>query len=277
MRNTRLKGKPFEVPTRMSYVEQGTGRPIICIHGIAASYHDWDVLLPLLADSGYHAYAIDLLGHGDSPKPDSRSYKTKWALKHLEAWIDSLRLPEPPILIGHSLGGYFSMRYAMRNPDRVRALVLSSPFYRIDQLPILLRRTYRRPTLNALVVERTPGWLFHWIVNLTNVALGRTGGSASALSESVRLQTAIDYKRTAPGAFNLPNTVRDLTPDLHHLHHRTFVIWGDRDQTLAPKYFPKLVEALPNARGHEMPGGHVPHQSNAAEFNRLVMEFLKSL
>lgn len=265
----------FEIPARANFVEQGSGRPVICVHGLAASLHDWDDLLPALAASGYHAYALDLLGHGESPKPDSRSYKTKWVLKHLEAWINSLNLSEPPVLIGHSLGGYLSLRYTLRQPERVRALVLVNPFYRLDQLPGLLRRTYRRPTLNALVVERTPGWLFHWIINITNIALGRTGGSALALTDSVRLQTAIDYKRTAPGAFNLPNTVRDLTPDLSRLHHPTFIVWGDRDQTLAPDFFPPLVQALPNARGQAISGGHVPHQSNVNEFNRLVLEFLQ--
>ena len=267
----------FEIPSQVNFVEQGSGSPVICIHGLAASLHDWDDLLPALSASGYHGYALDLLGHGESPKPDSRSYKTKWVLKHLEAWIDSLNLNEPPVLVGHSLGGYLSLRYALRQPDRVRALVLTNPFYRIDQLPGLLRRTYRRPTLNALVVERTPGWLFHWIINVTNVALGRTGGSTMALTESVRLQTALDYKRTAPGAFNLPNTVRDLTLDLPRLHHPSLVLWGDRDQTLAPQFFPPLVNALPNARGQEISGGHVPHQSNVNEFNRLVLGFLKTL
>lgn len=277
MRNTRLKGKYFDVPSQVNYVDQGSGRPVICIHGLAASLHDWDDLLPALAASDYHGYALDLLGHGESPKPDSRSYKTKWVLRHLEAWIDSLNLKEPPVLVGHSLGGYLALRYALRQPERVRALVLVNPFYRIEQLPGLLRRTYRRPTLNALVVERTPGWLFHWIINVTNVALGRTGGSTATLSDSVRLQTALDYKRTAPGAFNLPNTVFDLTLELPQLHHPTLILWGDRDQTLAPRFFPPLLEALPNARGQAMSGGHVPHQSNTEEFNRLVLAFLKTL
>ena len=267
----------FEVPSWANFVEQGSGRPVICIHGLAASLHDWDDLLPALAASSYHGYALDILGHGESPKPDSRSYKTKWVLRHFETWIDSLNLNETPVLVGHSLGGYLALRYALRQPERVRALVLVNPFYRIDQLPALLRRTYRRPTLNALVVERTPGWLFHWIINATNLALGRTGGSNMALSESVRLQTALDYKRTAPGAFNLPNTVRDLTSDLPRLPHPALVVWGDRDQTLAPKFFPPLVNALSNARGQGISGGHVPHQSNAEEFNKLVLEFLKTL
>ena len=278
MKNINLvRGARFDVPKQANYIEQGEGYPVILIHGLAASLHDWDFLLPELAAAGYHGYALDLLGHGDSPKPESRSYKTKWVFKHLEQWIDSLALPESPILIGHSLGGYLALRYAISHPDHVRALVLTDPFYRLGQLPSILRSTYRRASLNALVVEHTPEWIFRWIINLTNVALGRTGGSGLVLSESVRLQTALDYKRTAPGAFNIPNTARDLTPNLPHISAPTLVLWGDRDQTLAPNSFPFLTRSLANARGHEMSGGHVPHQSNSEEYNRLVMGFLKSL
>jgi pimeloyl-ACP methyl ester carboxylesterase len=280
MKNTSLtKGAPFDVPTQVNFIEQGPagGAPVILVHGLAASLHDWDFLLPELASAGYHGYAPDLLGHGESPKPDSRSYKTKWVYKHLAQWIDSLELAQPLILIGHSLGGYLSLRYAIRNPERVRALVLTSPFYRLDQLPALLRRTYRRPTLNAIVVERTPEWIFRWIIDLTNSALGRSGGSDLTLSDGIRLQTALDYKRTAPGAFNIPNTVRDLTLNLPRVTMPTLVLWGDRDQTLAPISFPSLVRTLPNARGQVLSGGHVPHQSNPSEYNRLVLEFLEGV
>ena len=64
----------FEIPTTANYVQQGSGSPVVLIHGVAASLHDWDDLTPDLAKNGYASYALDLLGHGDSPKPDSRSY-----------------------------------------------------------------------------------------------------------------------------------------------------------------------------------------------------------
>jgi len=122
-----------------------------------------------------------------------------------------------------------------------------------------------------------PEWVFRWIIDLTNAAFGRAGDSDLTLSDSVRLQTALDYKRTAPGAFNIPNTVRDLTSDLPRVTMPTLLLWGDRDQTLAPDSFPALLRSLPNARGQALSGGHVPHQSNPSEYNRLVLEFLKSL
>jgi pimeloyl-ACP methyl ester carboxylesterase len=55
------------------------------------------------------------------------------------------------------------------------------------------------------------------------------------------------------------------------------VVWGDRDKALTPSSFPRLVNALPKARGEVLPAGHVPHQSHAADFNQIVMKFLKEI
>ena len=107
----------------VNFVKQGEGAPVILTHGLAASLHDWDDLLPKLATSGYAGYALDLFGHGESYKPvDHHEYTFEAVFDHFSAWIDSLQINEPMILVGHSLGGGLSLQYTLRNPERVRAL-----------------------------------------------------------------------------------------------------------------------------------------------------------
>lgn len=208
---------------------------------------------------------------------EARSYKMKWVFKHFTNWIDSLKLSKPPIFIAHSLGGYLCLQYALRHPQRARALVLINPFYKLSQLPGALRHTYRRPRINAFVAGRLPQWIYRAAIDFSNHLLGRNGDSDSTLSERVRQQTALDYKRTAPGAFNLPNTLRDLTSSLPLVSTATLLLWGDRDQTLAPDSFPPMLAAMPNARGQSLAGGHVIHQSSSTLVNRMVLEYLSSL
>lgn len=268
----------LEIPTQTNFIKQGEGTPVIMIHGLAASLHDWDDLVPDLVQHGYSVYALDLLGHGDSPKPESRAYQIEWMFDHLTGWIDSLGLTEPPVLIGHSLGGYLALEYARRFPARTRGLVLVDPFYRLLQLPAFLRLSYRRPSINATVVERTPEWLFRIIIDATSLSMGHSSGGAHNLPEHIRAQTALDYKRTAPGVYNLPNTIMDMTPYLPGIEHPTLMVWGTRDSTLMPSSFSDLVAAMPNVvHAKSLIAGHVPHQSHAVEFNQLVFEFLENL
>jgi pimeloyl-ACP methyl ester carboxylesterase len=106
------------------------------------------------------------------------------------------------------------------------------------------------------------------------MAMGHSSGALHSLPERVRAQTALDYTRTAPGVYHVPNTGEDLTPHLSSISIPTLVVWGDRDQTLSPASFPRLVSAMPRATGRSIRAGHTPHQSNPEEFNQMVKEFL---
>jgi pimeloyl-ACP methyl ester carboxylesterase len=267
----------FAIPTTASFIQQGDGAPVIMIHGVSASLHDWDDLIPELTNKGYASYALDLLGHGESPKPESRAYHIDWVFDHFLQWMTSLRLTEPAILIGHSLGGYIALEYARRVSAWTRGLVLVNPFYSLSQLPLLLRRTYRHPTLSGLISMQFPEWMFRFVVDVTSIGMGHGSGALHSLPEHVRAQTALDYTRTASGVYNVPNTMGDLTDHIPSISLPTLVVWGERDQTLSPLSFPKLVDAMPRAVGKSIRAGHVPHQSNAQEFNALVMGFLSEL
>lgn len=265
------------IPTTANFVQQGNGTPVVLVHGVAASLRDWDDLTPALVKNGYASYALDLLGHGDSPKPASRAYHIDWVFEHFLHWITSLRLTEPAIIIGHSLGGYIALEYARRFPALTRGLILVNPLYSLSQLPFLLRRTYRHPSLSSMISLQLPEWIFRLVVDVTSIGMGHSSGAIHALPEHVRAQTALDYTRTASGVYNIPNTLGDLTGHLSSMSLPALVVWGSRDQTLAPSSFPKLVEMMPRAEGKTIHAGHVPHQSNAKEFNEMTLDFLSRL
>lgn len=265
------------IPATTNYVKHGNGTPVILIHGLAASLHDWDDLIPALAVNGFTAYAPDLLGHGDSPKLERRAYQMEWIYEHFAGWMRSLRLREPAILIGHSMGGHIALEYARRVSAWTRGLILVSPFYSASQLPLLLRHTYSRTNLSGFLVNNTPEWLFRFFVDMTTVAIGHSVGALRSLPERIRTQTMLDYRRTAPGVYYIPRVIPDMTSCLHEVNTPTLVVWGDSDKTLAPESFPRLVKMLPKARGEVLQAGHVPHQSHARAFNRIVLNFLREL
>jgi 2-hydroxymuconate-semialdehyde hydrolase len=263
----------------VNYIQQGTGAPVILVHGLAASLHDWDDLLPVLAETGYAGYALDLLGHGESHKPLLRSeYTVENVFNHFSAWVDSLSIHEPVTLIGHSLGGALSLMYTLRFPERVRALTLINPFYDIKQLSPVIQHPMLRQVLNAGLIELTPYWLFRFFVDVSSFNYYIGDRESHIMPEHIRYQTALDYTRAASGIYNIVHTLPNMLASLPEIQQPTLLLWGARDQTLGPASFPQLAKILPRViNTHTLPlCGHVPHQCHSAAFNPHVMEFLKT-
>ncbi len=268
MNNNNYKPDQNGINFRIS----GEGPPVILIHGMAASLEGWELLRPDLEASGYQVLALDLPGHGGSIKPKRRAgYHIEEIYKQFVIWIDSLELNQPATIIGHSMGGYISTIYALRQPEAVRGLVLADPFISQKQLFPLMRLTVRQPTLSASVLRVTPRWVVKsfltWIKN-----------HSVDLPPTFFKQMLLDVKRASPQILYTAPTVKDLNPEFPNVTAPTLVVWGRNDLTLLPASFPKVVESLPNATSHEFHNcGHIPHLTHHNTFNELVLDFLASL
>lgn len=266
--NLSLENKTNNI-SPLNYLDKGSGKPVILIHGIAASLNDWHYLVPKLTANGFHAYALDLLGHGNSPKPDDpEKYHFESLSIALENWIESLDIQDPAVLIGHSLGGTLSLNFARNNPEKIDRLVLIDPFYDRTQLAPILRAANRRPNWIEKAFRFVPPWIFSAVMSWDIKPM-------KEYSQPVRMQIAEDYRQASPHIFHITNTVPDLLNDLQGIHTPTLVIWGDQDFTLDPQSFSELVNRLPEAKSHIIRDcGHQPHLAKSDEFNQIVMDFI---
>ena len=124
-------------------------------------------------------------------------------------------------------------------------------------------------------MSKTPEWMLRAVLDVASFTGGRLNSAVNSLPDHIRAQTALDYTRTASGVYHLPHTAEDLVEYLPSISLPALVVWGDRDQTLSPSSFPKLINAMPRAVSKSLHAGHVPHQSNTREFNEIVIEFLR--
>lgn len=106
--------------------DEGEGPVIILIHGIASSSVTFEKLVPMLVDE-HRVISIDLLGFGESPSPEGATYTLEEHVGALARTIDSLKLREPFVLVGHSMGSLIASRYAATRRRRLTKLVLVSP------------------------------------------------------------------------------------------------------------------------------------------------------
>ena len=108
---------------RLAYAEQGDpgGPALILLHGYSDSWFSFSRILPLL-NPGYHVYALDLRGHGDSDRP-AGGYAMGELAGDVLAFMDDRSLARATI-VGHSMGSLVAQQMAAQAPKRVARLVL---------------------------------------------------------------------------------------------------------------------------------------------------------
>jgi pimeloyl-ACP methyl ester carboxylesterase len=95
---------------------------LLLIHGTAASLRTWDPMVPLLTGS-HRVIRIDLLGCGQSARPDGASYAIQDQARRAGAALDRLGVTRA-IAVGHSSGGTVATALTEQRPDLVTALAL---------------------------------------------------------------------------------------------------------------------------------------------------------
>lgn len=106
---------------RTPILEGGEGRPLILLHGPGETALWWMRVIPDLM-TAYRVIVPDLPGHGASIiKKDT--FQADQVIPWLEKLIDRT-CQEPPVLVGHVLGGSIAARFAIRRPEKIHTLIL---------------------------------------------------------------------------------------------------------------------------------------------------------
>jgi haloalkane dehalogenase len=105
--------------SRMHYVEEGEGPPVLFLHGNPTSSYLWRNIIPHVAPVG-RCIALDLIGMGQSDKPDI-DYRFFDHADYVDGAIEALGLTDVTLVV-HDWGSGLGFHYARRHPDNVRGL-----------------------------------------------------------------------------------------------------------------------------------------------------------
>lgn len=108
----------------MSYVEMGSGDPIVFQHGNPTSSYLWRNVMPHLADQG-RCIALDLIGMGDSDKLDESGPDRYTLLEHrryFDAALEALGVDRNATLVIHDWGSALGFDWANRNRESVMGI-----------------------------------------------------------------------------------------------------------------------------------------------------------
>jgi pimeloyl-ACP methyl ester carboxylesterase len=147
---------------RIHYLDAKPGddkpdRPLLLVHGLGARAWDWAPLIPGLVKNGYHVYALDLLGYGQSPKPLDGDFSLAVEERITRGYMQAMGLKRADIA-GWSMGGWVALKIALDAPETVRRLVLydSAGLYFPLDFPLTTFSPRDRTGLNELVRHIEP-------------------------------------------------------------------------------------------------------------------------
>lgn len=129
-------------PVHLEVLSAGEGPPLLFVHGLGHGAWCWEQWLPAAAARGFSAHALSLRGHGGSGGQNDLGRTTIRDYEHDVLQVVQ-QLPEPPVLIGHSLGSLVVQRVLQRYP--ARAAVLLTPIAAVGAPATIAGMVRRKP------------------------------------------------------------------------------------------------------------------------------------
>ena len=248
----------------------GIGTPIVLLHGFTGSKANWKQLITPLAEA-HSVIAIDILGHGDSDKPDDpHRYRMEYVSSDIIKLVRAMTTA-PITLLGYSMGGRLALYTAALYPEEINRLILESAS------PGLLtaeERLQRQHSDNELADRIERDGIIAFVDYWENIGLF---ASQKDLPESV--QTVLHEQRLNNSPIGLANSLRgmgtgiqpSLWEKLPEIRQPTLLITGELDSKFH-RIAEKMKTTLPDALHISIPqAGHTVHLEQSDAYSQHVL------
>jgi 3-oxoadipate enol-lactonase len=251
---------------RLYYETHGKGPTLVFAHGLGGSHLAWWQQVPHFRDR-YTCVTFDHRGFGLSREAPGGLGPDAF-VDDLAALVDHLGLADVR-LVAQSMGGWTCLGYALRHPDRVRALVMACTTGTLDDPETLaLFRAHGAAAPEAAVAARG-------IHPACGERMAREQPALHFLyREMDALSLDLDKEAIRRRLIKMRTTPRAAVAALRM---PVLCLTGEEDVVIPPAAVGVLASIVPGARLARVPeAGHSVYWERAEAFNRLVDEFLSS-
>lgn len=259
---------------KMRYLESKQGvrisdRHILFIHGLGSSADRW-LDIPDAISMYYHTIAVDLIGFGGSDKPKDVNYTIEQFSEFILEFIEKIGLSGDDrkiTLVGHSLGGYIAVDFAIRNKGLIEKLVLldSSGFLK-GPTPLLEQylNAAKYPSYDSVrnVFEQMVAQSWKVLPVIINIFITRIN------SPGAKYPFESAYKNSTTTQIDLSRlkSIEDIP---------TLIIWGKSDNLIPIEYSEPFKQVFKNYRVEMIEdAGHAPFVEKPAIICEILHSFL---
>jgi pimeloyl-ACP methyl ester carboxylesterase len=258
---------------RIYYEIAGVGQPFVMLHAGVADSRQWGSAFTRFARR-YRVLRYDLRGYGNS-EPVAGEYSN---LCDLAALLDDLRIDQPAILMGCSMGGSLALDFALAHPARVKALVMvsSGPSGLALDVPedgrfAQAEQAYEAGDLDLVAEIETRIWFD---------GVGRTPDQVDPAMRKLayemnRRALALEAKKLGE---RRPDSETPATQRLGELSALALVVVGEHDIPYIQAAADYMVEKIPSARKALIrDAAHLPNMDHPEAFRQTVEAFLAQI
>lgn len=262
--------------TDLSYVEQGSGIPVVFVHGAVADLRFWEPQREAFAKA-HRFVAYTYRYHGTGPWPDDgKPYSAELHAADLAALISGLKAG-PVHLVGLSYGGFVAAMVAVKQPQLIRSLTLAEPalFGLLNGVPDA------KPALDEWTQAITP--MFGALkegdaIRATKILSGAVNGQPADTFDNqpaALRQILLDNARTLRPLFAAPPSVVTCE-SLAAIKVPTLVVRGEKTPAIFAKTNEAVGRCIPGSRLEVVPNAsHAMSYQNPQGFNQVVLDFIR--
>jgi len=259
---------------QVHFRDEGSGFPIVLIHGTASSLHTWDAWTNELKKTN-RVIRLDLPAFGiTGPKQDA-DYSIEAYTSFLHSFLEKLQLKKFHIA-GNSLGGNIAWNYAAEYPAKVEKLILvaASGLPTNKSQPAIFKMA-KTPILSSFFLYITPKILIQ--KNLKEVYADDTKVTDQLVTRYHKMALRVGNRQAfidrAKKDVRLVTTMN--IDKLKSIQTPTLLIWGSHDLWIPLDNGKRMDALIPNSELVTIPNsGHVPMEENPKESLKIVNSFL---
>ena len=247
----------------LHYVDEGSGSPILLVHGTPSWSFEWRHVIRGLSPR-YRCIAPDLVGFGLSERPRDFAYTPEAHARELAAFIEALELRDFTLVV-HDFGGPIALPLALERQGLVtRLIVLNSWMWNLADDPAVARA--------ARLLGGRLGRLLYERLNFSpRVIMPGAYADRTKLTPAIHAQYLAPFQdRWSRGAvlWTLAHALLGSSSHYERLWQQrdalraipVLLVWGTRDPALTPRALARWREAVPHAQVVELPVGHWPQE-----------------
>jgi pimeloyl-ACP methyl ester carboxylesterase len=250
------------------YRDEGTGYPIVLIHGMSSSLHTWQGWTDILSKQ-YRVIRMDLPGFGLTGPTAENIYTIPYYESFIARFLDSLGIKEC-YMAGNSLGGLITWNYALHHPEQVKKIVLLDAAGYPMKHPPFVAALGRSKILSPVMRYITPRFI---VAKSMEQVYGDPAKIRDSITERYFKLTLRAGNRAAFIAF--ANGFRDHdTVPIQQIKTPTLIEWGEKDRWITPEDARRFNRDIKGSQLITYPGvGHIPMEEIPAQSCADAMRF----